>query len=162
MRLRHLLTIPLLLVAFSFGLAPAASAQGEVDTAVSIAATLTGPDGTAKVGVSVRGTAAHLSGSGGSAHVALAAPATFAFTGALDGSVVTLRGHVVHAGVESLEGTPVTLTADVATRAITMTVGPIPGGPHAGQVLDFSGTGQITMDDPRVGAPGQRPPAAQQ
>jgi hypothetical protein len=153
MRVRSFLTVPgVLLAALALALTTPGTADGQVDAAVSIAGTLSGPSGVAKVGVSVRGTAEHLSGTGGSAHVTLASPATFTFNGALDGSVVTLHGHVAHAAFEFLEGTPVTLTADASTGRIDMSFGPISSGPLAGQTLAFTGTGEVRLADPRVGA----------
>jgi hypothetical protein len=153
MTVRSVLTVPgVLLAALALALTTPGTAHGQVDSAVSIAGTLSGPSGVAKLGVSVRGTAEHLSGTGGSAHVTLASPATFTFDGALDGSVVTLHGHVAHAAFEFLEGTPVTLTADASTGRIDMSFGPVPAGPLAGQTLAFTGTGKVTLTDPRVGA----------
>ena len=153
MRATSLLTAPaIVLVALALTFSTPGTAHGQVDTAVSIAGTLAGQSGVAKLGVNVRGTAAHLSGSGGSAHVALASPATFTFDGALDGSVVTLHGRVAHAAFESLVATPVTLIADVSTGATELSFGPIPAGPLAGQTLTFTGTGDVSVTDPRAHA----------
>jgi hypothetical protein len=128
------------------------TAQGhDDDIAVSIAGALTGPSGVAKLGVRVQGTAEHLSGTGGSANVTLASPSTFTFNGVLDGSIVTLNGHVAHAAFEFLLGTPVTLTADAATGRIDLVFGPMRAGPSAGETLTFSGTGKVSMAHPRVG-----------
>jgi hypothetical protein len=153
MRPKPFLTVPaMLLAALALALATPGIAHGQDDdTAVSIAGTLSGPNGAAKLGVTVRGTADHLSGSGGSGHVTLA-PATFTFDGAMDGAVVRLNGHIVHAGFEFLVGTPVTLTADTATGRIELSFGPIRGGPQAGETLSFTGTGRVSVADPRVGA----------
>lgn len=158
MRAKSFLTVPaMLLTALALAMTMPGAAHGQVDTAVSIAGTLTGPSGVAKLGVSVRGTADHLSGTGGSAHVTPASPATFTFDGNLDGAVVTLHGEVVHAAFEFLVGTPVTLTADASTRRIDMSVGPIPSGPSAGKILTFTGTGKVSLADSRVGAVRSRP-----
>lgn len=148
MSVRSLLTIPAILLAtLSFALSTPVTAHGRVDTVVSISGTLTGPTGVAKLGVTVRGTAAHLTGSGGSAQVAPASPATFAFDGALDGVVVTLQGDVAHAGFEFLVGTPVALTANASTGEIDLVVGPFPGGPQAGEVRTFRGIGDVSIVD---------------
>jgi hypothetical protein len=147
MRAKTLLIVPamlatVLVLAFA---TPGTARDHDDDIAVSIAGTLTGPGSVAKLGVNVQGTAEHLSGTGGSAHVALAAPATFAFSGSVDGSVVVLEGHVAHAAFESLVGTPVRLTADASTGMIDLTFGPIPGGPQAGTTLVLSGRGKVTV-----------------
>lgn len=159
MKAKSFLTVPvMLLAALALTFAAPGAAHGQAaDTAVSIAGKLTGPSGVAKLGVSVRGTAEHLSGTGGSAHVTLASPATFTFTGSIDDSVVTLHGQVAHAAFEFLVGTPVTLTANAATRRIEMSFGPVPNGPLAGETLTFSGTGKVSLADPRVGALRLRP-----
>ena len=150
MRATSFLTVPaIVLVALTLTLTTPGTVEGQVDTAVSIAGTLTGPSGVAKLGVSVRGTPQHLTGGGGSADVALASPATFTFDGALDGSVVTLQGHVAHAAFEFLVGTPVTLTADTSTNETELSFGPVPDGPLAGQTLTFSGIGDVSLADPR-------------
>jgi hypothetical protein len=154
MRAKSFLTGPaVLLAAVVLVVATPGIAQGhDDDTAVAIAGTLTGPSGVAKLGVSVRGTAEHLSGTGGSANVMLASPASFTFDGVLHGSVVTLHGHVAHAAFEFLVGTPVMLTADAATGRIDMSFGPIPAGPRGGEIVTFTGTGKVSMSDPRVSA----------
>lgn len=153
MRARAFLTLPaVLLVALALTVTTPGAANGDVGTTVSIAGTLSGPSGVAKLGVNVRGTADHLTGSGGSAHVTLDSPATFAFDGALDGSVVTLHGHVVHAAYEFLLETPVTLTADVVTGRIDLSFGPVPAGPLAGETLTFTGIGDVSLADPPLSA----------
>jgi hypothetical protein len=123
-------------------------AHSSVDTVVSIAGTVTGPTGEVRLGVNARGTPENLNGTGGSAHVTFASPATFTFDGALNDSVVTLNGTVTYAAVEFLVGTPVTLTADATSDSIHLTFGPMPAGPLAGKTLTFTGTGVVTVAGP--------------
>lgn len=66
-------------------------------------------------------------------------------TGFTDGTSVTLSGAVTDSNVPFLLGSPVEVTADASTDAVTLSFGPLTGGPFAGQVLVFSGSGRITI-----------------
>lgn len=126
-------------------LATAGVAHSSVETMVSIAGTVSGSTGEVRLGVNARGTPRDLKGTGGSAHVTFASPATFAFDGTLSDSIVTLKGKVTHAAFEFLVGTPVILTADATTDDIKLTFGPMRAGPLADQTLTFTGTGAVTL-----------------
>lgn len=65
--------------------------------------------------------------------------------GFTDGTNVTLSGTVTESNVSFLIGSPVVVAADASTQAITLSFGPLAGGPFAGQVLVFTGAGKVTI-----------------
>jgi hypothetical protein len=66
-------------------------------------------------------------------------------SGVLNGTVVTLSGTVNDSNVSYLIGSPVEVVADSATEEITLTFGPLPGGPFVGATLVFTGTGRVKI-----------------
>jgi hypothetical protein len=65
-------------------------------------------------------------------------------TGVTDGVTVTLTGAVSDSN-GPLIGSPVSISADVSTEAITMHFGPLTGGRFAGQTLLFEGLGKVSI-----------------
>ena len=65
-------------------------------------------------------------------------------TGVMDGVTVTLAGAVSDSN-GPLVGSPVLISADVLTEAITMHFGPLTGGRFAGQTLLFEGLGKVSI-----------------
>ena len=114
-------------------LAPATYAADGTRTTVTISGTVS----SAAVGftVSIRahasGTTTSLSGGGTDSpppNVPPGNPAVcqWPLTGSVSGSVVSLTGTVTQSSVRAEIGTPITLTADASTGAITWTFGPFP------------------------------------
>lgn len=66
-------------------------------------------------------------------------------SGSTDGTTITLGGSVNESNTAFLIGSPVSVTADVVTQAITLTFGPLAGGPFAGQILVFTGSGNVSI-----------------
>ena len=71
-------------------------------------------------------------------------------TGSVDGSIVTLAGVVAGSNATFLIGSPVQLEADSSSGAMTLTFGPLAGGPFVGQTIVAQGVGtvQIRPTDP--------------
>ena len=67
-------------------------------------------------------------------------------TGSMDGTTVTLAGTVTESNVPFLIGSPVVVVADASTEAITLSFGPLAGGPFAGQTLLFTGVGKVIIN----------------
>lgn len=66
-------------------------------------------------------------------------------SGSTDGTTVSLSGHVANSLAPGLIGSPVSLAA-TAPGAISITFGPIVGGPFAGQTHTFVGSGNVVIN----------------
>jgi hypothetical protein len=66
-------------------------------------------------------------------------------TGSIAGSLVTLGGVVADSNAPLLIGSPVKLEADSSTGAMTLTFGPLAGGPFAGQTIVADGFGSVKV-----------------
>lgn len=64
--------------------------------------------------------------------------------GATDGTSATLTGIVTESTGPFL-GSPVQVVGNASTGAVSLTFGPLVGGPFAGQTLFFTGTGRVTV-----------------
>lgn len=69
-------------------------------------------------------------------------------TGSTDGTTATLSGAVTESNVAFLIGSPVEVVANATTEVITLTFGPLTGGPFAGRTLLFTGSGQVSIATP--------------
>lgn len=96
------------------------------------------------VAVNAAGTADALEGSGIN-HPSTGAINRFSVTGTTDGSLVVLSGTIFQSTFPPLVGSPVEIEADAATGELTFTLGPIAGGPFAGQTLVFVGSGHVVI-----------------
>jgi hypothetical protein len=96
------------------------------------------------IAANAKGDAASLVGAGTS-HASTGATNHFSLSGFTAGSTVVLSGTVTKSTVAPLEGSPVTIEADAATGNFTFTLGPIAGGPFAGQTLVFVGLGTVVI-----------------
>lgn len=67
-------------------------------------------------------------------------------TGSVDGSTVRASGVVTESNTFYLIGSPVSVTGDVATGDISMSFGPLAGGPFRGKTLQFSGSGVVSVE----------------
>jgi hypothetical protein len=65
--------------------------------------------------------------------------------GSIDGNVVTLAGVVSDGNTAFLIGSPVEVVADASTGSMTLTFGPLAGGPFAGQTIVATGTGRVKI-----------------
>ena len=66
-------------------------------------------------------------------------------SGSISGNIVTLSGVVDDSNAPYLIGSPVQVVGDASTDAITLTFGPLAGGPFRGQTLTFTGSGKVTV-----------------
>lgn len=66
-------------------------------------------------------------------------------SGSIDGNVVTLAGVVADSNRAFLIGSPVEIQADSATGAMTLTFGPLAGGPFAGATIVADGVGRVKI-----------------
>lgn len=136
-----------------------AIAQAEPRTTVAVSgqvsATILFPGGPLPIVLVLRAEAqgadsTELSGAGG--HVALARGRFFLESslydldlGFVDGNVVTLSGIIRDSMAPGLIGSPVVITGNT-WGDITVTNGPIPGGPFAGQTHVFIGSGTVIIN----------------
>jgi hypothetical protein len=65
--------------------------------------------------------------------------------GSIDGDVVTLGGVVEDSNAADLIGSPVEIEANSSTGAMTLTFGPLAGGPFAGQTIVADGVGTVKI-----------------
>ena len=86
------------------------------------------------------GSVAALEGSGAS-HATTRANNVYHLTGSVIGTVVQLSGTIVKSDDKFLEGSPAEVEADTTTGTLTVTLGPLAGGPLAGQTLVLEGSG---------------------
>jgi hypothetical protein len=66
-------------------------------------------------------------------------------TGSIDGNVVTLAGVVADSNAAFLIGSPVEIQADSSSGAMTLTFGPLAGGPFAGATIVADGAGRVKI-----------------
>ena len=65
--------------------------------------------------------------------------------GSIDGNVVTIGGVVAESNSAFLIGSPVEIQADSSTGAMTLTFGPLAGGPFVGQTIVANGAGTVKI-----------------
>jgi hypothetical protein len=66
-------------------------------------------------------------------------------TGSVDGNIIALAGVVAGSNASFLVGSPMELEADSSTGAMTLTFGPLAGGPFAGQTIVAQGVGSVSI-----------------
>jgi hypothetical protein len=130
--MRKIIISVVLVAAFLFLLAPATYAAGGSGTTVTISGTVSlSGFGTVSVRAHASGITSSLSGGGTDSpppNIPPGNPAVcqWPLTGSVSGSVVMLVGTVTQSSVRAEIGTPITLTADASTGAITWTFGGFP------------------------------------
>ena len=86
---------------------------------------------------SLQGEGKHF-GSGG-------AHSEWAWSGSVDGDRVTLTGLITDSNAPFLVGVPGELVADAATGQVTLTFGPLAGGPFEGESITVDGPGRVIV-----------------
>ena len=67
-------------------------------------------------------------------------------SGTTDGTTASFSGTVTDSNMPFLIGSPVEVVANASTKNITLTFGPLAGGPFAAQTLVFVGKGRVTIE----------------
>jgi hypothetical protein len=147
---RSLLLALVLLASFSFASGMPVETVNDDEVAVSVASEhLTGilPNGESvevRLKAELEGDPSFLIGQG--RHFASSGAHNYwPATGSMTGTVVTLSGTVTGSNVAFLIGSPVEVEADSATGQIALNFGPLAGGPFAGRILGFTGTGRVEI-----------------
>jgi hypothetical protein len=69
----------------------------------------------------------------------------YPMTGSIDGNVVTVAGVVADGNNPDYLGSPVEIEADIASGVMTLTFGPLTGGPFAGGTVVVHGVGRVSI-----------------
>lgn len=96
------------------------------------------------IAANVRGSAASLEGTGTN-HASTGVTNHFTLSGSTTDSLVSLSGTIVKSTFPPMVGSPVTITTNVETGDLEFTLGPIAGGPFAGQTVHFVGSGTVVV-----------------
>ena len=153
MRISRIVLFLLVSVPVSGAALPISNASAAASTTVIIAGQATGflpaPCNclvTVYLAAQASGSATSLEGAGTN-HATTGVTNHFTLSGATAGSTVTLSGSIDRSTAAYLIGSRVTINADSTTGAFTFTLGPITGGPFAGQTFVFVGSGTVLILD---------------